>query len=107
MGAGRNYAAKAARVWRESGIFYTIILHRLVQRNDASRAAQGRGEKGEDSFFCMIAVALHNGTTVPDKKGEDRFFLRDCKEPCRAKKLPKRREGCTQIFSATRLNQVT
>ena len=24
--------------------------------------------------FCTIAVALHNGTTVPDKKGEDRFF---------------------------------
>ena len=57
--------------------------------------------------FCTIAVALHNGTTVPDKKGEDRFFLRDCTEPYRAKKLPKRREGRTQIFSATRLNQVT
>lgn len=50
-GRGKNYAGKAARVWHESGIFYTIILHRLVQRNNASSAAQGRGEKGEDRFF--------------------------------------------------------
>lgn len=44
--------------------------------NEKMRLARrrGGGRREKIGFLCTIAVALHNGTTVPDKKGEDRFF---------------------------------
>lgn len=49
----------------------------------------------------MIAVALHNGTTVPDKKGEDRFFCVIAQNHAEQKASKAAYRSHTNIFRCT------